>query len=147
MKSEKMFRAREQFWCKLKNREFLFFVSPTFTDLNQPLELVGVLSFDLYQVTIELNPTDPGFYLRVHGSDQDFYFTHPEKDETALQEWIDALGYHIQASEGLQQQLSIPANFPNKYWASHQISAKKVLQTADTFDILLFRCKSFGGRL
>ena len=61
----------------------------------------GLLNFDIYQVTVEVDSKEPGFYLRILNSNHEFYFRAPadfkqdaEKREY-LQRWIDEISRHL----------------------------------------------------
>ena len=55
------------------------------------------------------------------------------------------INLHIRASEGFKQQALAPKT--KEFWRQDQISEKQFLEMADTFDILLFKCNTSGGRI
>ena len=51
---------------------------------------------------------------------------------------------HIKASKGHREQTFAPHC---QFWKQDQISEDQFLEKADTFDILLFRCNTGGGKI
>jgi hypothetical protein len=60
-------------------------------------------------------------------------------------DWAGVIEKHIQASQGFKRKL--PAPEMSEFWRFDQITAEQFIEQADTFDIVLFRCNTAGGKV
>jgi len=62
-------------YIKLENKEFSYY-----SESKGVLKRKGILSFDIYQVTVELDAKEPGFWLRILNSKHEFFFRAPASE-------------------------------------------------------------------
>jgi hypothetical protein len=135
--------AWEERFVELENQELSYYKE------NEEGERIrmGILDFDIYQVTIEVDGKEPGFNLRIRNSDHEFSFRAPSemiKDgekRQYLQDWIDEISIHLQESEGTLKKLAGP-EMDIKFWHSDQMTVESFMNKADTFDLLLCQCNT-----
>ena len=52
---------------------------------------------------------------------------------------------HIRESRGFKKQAIAPKTY--EFWRQEQVSENQFIELADTFDILLFKCNTSGGKI
>ena len=67
----------ERRFVKMEKQEFSYYSE----DKKGVLIRKGILDFDIYQVTIEVDAKMPGFFLRILNSDHEFFFRAPTEIE------------------------------------------------------------------
>lgn len=72
-------------------------------------------------------------------------FKFRAKEPAEAQQWVQALNEHILESKGYRRQSLAPLT--RCFWKQEQISEEQFLLKANTFDILLFKCKHFAGKI
>ena len=77
MKTNGLFGGWDCHFVRLDNRELSYFKE---TEGGQH-QRQGTLAFNLYQVEVELDMMEPGFWLRVRNSDHEFHFRAPNVDD------------------------------------------------------------------
>ena len=111
---------------------------------NGRMQCQGTLNFDLYQCFIE---QDAGkkvqFKISFNGNSREFWFK--AKTEAEAASWVAVIDQHIRASKGFKEAAMAPLT--STFWRQEQISEAQFLDIADTFDILLFRCNTSGGKI
>lgn len=104
----------------------------------------GTLNFDLYCCFVTRNPSKgEQFKITFNGNEREFWFKAKTPEEA--NEWINLINQHITASKGFKEQALAPKT--KEFWKQEQISEKQFIERADTFDILLFKCNTSGGKL
>lgn len=83
------------------------------------------------------------FKVTISGNEREFCFKAESTAEASL--WVAIINEHIQASQGFKYLKSAPLT--KEFWRQEQISEKQFIEQADTFDVLLFKCGTTGGRL
>ena len=85
----------KKYWIELEEKELSWYEE----DTEDNRKLVGVLNFELYEVTIVIENDEffPSFHLKILGCDHHFYFKSVSELDARkdLQEWIVAIGTHI----------------------------------------------------
>mmetsp|Transcript_9874 Transcript_9874/g.13463 ORF Transcript_9874/g.13463 Transcript_9874/m.13463 type:complete len:193 (+) Transcript_9874:274-852(+) len=79
----------------------------------------------------------------MNGNDRVFEFKAASEVEAA--DWVHVISLHIDESKGHKDRALAPRT--EQFWRQEQISERQFLAKADTFDILLFRCNTGGGKL
>ena len=83
------------------------------------------------------------FKITFNGNNREFWFRASNRDEAAS--WVNTINLHIRASKGFKEQAMAPKTA--EFWRQEQISEKQFIDMADTFDILLFKCNTSGGKI
>lgn len=83
------------------------------------------------------------FEIRITGLDRKFDFRCENVD--IYEAWVTALDLQIRESEGVKKALLAPPL--KEFWRTEQITEEQFIKMADTFDVLLFRCNSTGGKI
>ena len=103
-----------------------------------------MLNFDLYTTILSrAREAELIFDLSLAELDRKFEFKCEKKEEYYA--WVKAIADHILGSEG-QKQIRLAPSL-KEFWRHEQITEEQFLHKADTFDILLFRCNSSGGKI
>ena len=107
-------------------------------------ECCGTLNFDLYQCFIKHHQKKKRqFMLTMKGNEREFLFKAKNEEEAI--EWIQTISMHIKESKGRLEKALAPKT--SEFWRQEQISENQFLAKADTFDILLFKCNTGGGKI
>jgi hypothetical protein len=124
----------------LENHQLRYFKK---SDTKQWDELAGVLNFDLYKCTVSQFEKDNTIEIQVTGLDRKFLFKCDQAKSRV--EWFQSIQSQIDSSVGVKKHLKAPKI--KEFWRTEQITEKQFLRTADTFDILLFKCSNNGAAL
>jgi hypothetical protein len=81
--------------------------------------------------------------ITLLGNKRDFFFKAATEEECI--HWIKLFSQHIKLSLGFKFNTSAP--WTENFWKQDQISEKQFIEMADTFDILLFKCNTSGGKI
>ena len=81
--------------------------------------------------------------ITMLGNERQFLFK--ANNEAEAIEWINTISMHIKKSKGHLQKALAPKT--NEFWRQEQISENQFMAKADTFDILLFKCNTTGGKI
>lgn len=107
-----------------------------------------MLNFDLYSCAIRMSSERPELVLTIDNSTREFRFRVPKdtkNDEQELQDWLEKINLSISGSQGYLKKIPAPTLF--EFWRQEQLSAEQFMETADTFDVVLFRCNTGGAKL
>ena len=87
-----------------------------------------------------MKDSDKFFNIRAPRHDDD-----AESERNMIQAWHRVLAQNIQISNGARKGYAAPKAF--KFWESKQCSIRQFYEQADTFDVILFRCNTGGGKI
>ena len=116
----------------LKNAQLTWFNA----EQNEEAVLLGSLNFNLYKCEVEQEGLQ--FNIKAFGRDEKIKFKVDSENDAA--EWVESIRLHIANSEGHLREVKAPSQI--EFWKREQLNEQQFKDMADTFDILLFTCRT-----
>ena len=138
-KSPALFKSWQKRWIRLCDGQLMYFKQNSSTkDWDH---LAGVLNFDLYECELHTDEKKLSFEIAIKGISRGFVFRCEFREE--LNMWTEALTQSLFQSEGVAHKLRAPQT--DRFWYVNQVTERQFCETADTFDIVLFKSKTSGA--